>query len=247
MNYMQSPYSMPPVVKNLLIINVLVFLACIVFYSTLDIRIDKFLGLNYFGNGNFQFYQIVTYMFLHSYPNPSHIFFNMFALYMFGRTLESVWGSKRFLFFYLVTGIGAALIQEAVYAIRIYQIASQLPPELVNIVKNEGAEVLEQGKNYTNDLMGRLNILRNTVTVGASGSIYGLLLAFGMLFPNTIIMLMIPPIPLKAKYMVILFALVSLWLGISGRMQSVAHFAHLGGMLFGFFLIWRWKKKGNLY
>jgi len=244
---MQSPYSMPPVVKNLLIINVLVFLACIVFYSTLDIRIDKFLGLNYFGNGNFQFYQIVTYMFLHSYPNPSHIFFNMFALYMFGRTLESVWGSKRFLFFYLVTGIGAALIQEAVYAIRIYQIASQLPPELVNIVKNEGAEVLEQGKNYTNDLMGRLNILRNTVTVGASGSIYGLLLAFGMLFPNTIIMLMIPPIPLKAKYMVIIFALVSLWLGISGRMQSVAHFAHLGGMLFGFFLIWRWKKKGNLY
>jgi len=244
---MQSPYSMPPAVKNLLIVNILFFIACIVFKSTLGISLEKYLGLSFLTNDNFKIYQFVTYMFLHDYPNPMHIFFNMFALYMFGRTLEMVWGTKRFLLFYFITGIGAGLIQEVVFAIGIYQNSIKLTPELVALVKNEGYGILQQNLNYANEYMGKLNRLYNTVTVGASGSIYGLLLAFGMLFPNTVLMLMFPPIPLKAKYMVIAFAAISLWLGISGRVQGVAHFAHLGGMLFGFFLIWRWKKKGNLY
>ena len=247
MNYMQSPYSMPPAVKNLLIVNVLFFLACIVFKSTFDIPIEKYLGLHIPIAEDFYIFQFVTYMFLHAYPEPTHIFFNMFALFMFGRTIESIWGTKRFLLFYFVTGIGAGLIQELVYTIRILQLTSQLSPELVEMVKNEGGALLQQNLNYANETLGNLNKLLHTVTVGASGAIYGLLLAFGMMFPNSIIMLMIPPIPMKAKYMVIIFAVISLGLGITGKQPSVAHFAHLGGMLFGFFMIRHWKKTGNMY
>ena len=229
MNFGQSPYSMPPVVKNLLIINVLFFLASIVFDRVLGIRIADYLGLHIPMADNFHIFQFVTYMFLHAYPSPSHIFFNMFALFMFGRMLETVWGSKRFLIYYFVTGMGAGIIQELTWFFELREIIF-LDPEYFRM---NGIE--------------KEIFLNRFITVGASGAVFGLLLAFGMLFPNAELMLIFPPIALKAKYFVMIYGAVELFLGVSGRMDSVAHFAHLGGMLFGFFLIRHWKKTGNMY
>ena len=250
MNFGQSPYSMPPVVKNLLIINVLFFLASFVFDRILGIRISDFLGLHVPLAQNFHIHQFVTYMFLHAYINFStgsiiltHIFFNMFALFMFGRMLESVWGSKRFLMYYFFTGTGAGLINIIVAFIRIKSAEANIDPELVAMVYRDGADVLSQGKNYTDAALGQLNLLINTTTVGASGAVYGILLAFGMLFPNMPLYMIPFPFPIKAKYMVIGYGVLELYLGLANRpLDNVAHFAHLGGMLFGIFLIRYWRK-----
>ena len=192
----------PPVIKNLLIINALVFLATsllpvgdrLVHYGALS------LGVPWFHT-----YQYVTYMFIHA--NFEHLFFNMFALWMFGRTLEYRLGSQRFLIYYMVCGIGAALIQYGVA-----QLLGELPMFLV----------------------------------GASGAVMGLLLAFGVLYPNATIMLLIPPIPMKAKWFVIIYAVIELFLGWRGVGQ-VAHFAHVGGMVWGLLLLYYWKRRGTLY
>ncbi len=198
-----NPYSkMPPVVKNLLIINVLVFMAM----KMLPVgdQITQWAALS-LGTPWFHTYQYITYMFLHA--NLEHLFFNMFALWMFGRTLEYELGSQRFLIYYLACGIGAALVQ--------YGIAW---------------------------LMGELPLF----LVGASGAVMGLLLAFGVMHPNATIMLLIPPIPMKAKWFVIIYAVIELFLGWRGVGQ-VAHFAHVGGMLWGWALLYYWKKRGEIY
>ena len=232
---------LPPVVKNLLIINFLFFVATIAFQRFWGIDLKETLGLHYFESERFHPYQIFTYMFMHA--NFSHILFNMFALWMFGAVIENYWGGKRFLVYYLITGIGAGLVQEAVYGIRIYQIISQLTPDMVYIVKNEGLNLLLQNKNYSFPLMGNLNLLLNTGTVGASGSVFGLLLAFGMMFPNSLIYLYFL-FPIKAKWFVIGYGAIELWQGIANQSgDNVAHFAHLGGMLFGIILILLWRKK----
>ena len=234
---------LPPVVKNLLIINGLFFLATVAFEKIFNIRLSDILGLHYFQSELFYPHQLITYMFMHG--DIGHIFFNMFALWMFGSTIENYWGGKRFLIYYLITGIGAGLVQEAVYGIRIYQIMSQLPPELVDVVKNEGLAIWQQQQNYTQELMGNLNALLNSGTVGASGSVFGLLLAFGMMFPNTMIYLYML-FPIKAKWFVIGYGVLELWLGIANRSgDNVAHFAHLGGMLFGIILILMWQKRNR--
>ena len=193
---------MPPVVKNLLIINVLVFMAM----KMLPVgdQITQWAALS-LGTPWFHTYQYITYMFLHA--NLEHLFFNMFALWMFGRTLEYELGSQRFLIYYLACGIGAALVQ--------YGIAW---------------------------LMGELPLF----LVGASGAVMGLLLAFGVMHPNATIMLLIPPIPMKAKWFVIIYAVIELFLGWRGVGQ-VAHFAHVGGMLWGWALLYYWKKRGEIY
>lgn len=233
--------NIPPVTKNIIIINVLFFLATVVAErSGLDLY--KYLGLHYFTSSNFNPIQFITYMFMHG--DFSHIFFNMFAVFMFGVTLEQVWGSKRYLIYYFITGIGAALIQELVCGIRIHDLMGHLPAEAMDIVKKEGVKLIEQDKNYVDSMLGSLNALVNSPTVGASGSVFGILLAFGMLFPNSSIFVMFIPIPIKAKYFVIFYGLLELYLGFANHSgDNVAHFAHLGGMLFGFFLIKYWRKK----
>lgn len=230
--------SIPPITKNLIIVNALFWFASI----ALPFDLNKYLGLYYFSSKEFNPAQFISYMFMHG--SFSHVFFNMFAVFMFGRTLEMVWGAKRYLIFYVITGLGAALTQELVCAVRIHQVVSQVPLEAFDIIKNEGRALLEQGKNYADPAMGELNLLFNTPTVGASGAVFGLLLAFGMLFPNAEIFVMFIPIPVKAKYFVILYGIVELYFGIANYSgDNVAHFAHLGGMLFGFFLIRYWRKK----
>lgn len=164
---------------------------------------------------------------------------------MFGPQIEWALGSKRFLFYYLSCGIGAALVQEGVYAIMIQKYAAFFTPDQFEEIIHEGAAALHKHMNFTNPTYAALNLLVNGSTVGASGAIYGVLLAFGMLYPNREIMLLIPPMPLKAKWLVIGYGVIELVLGLSSRGDGVAHFCHLGGMIFGVLIILYWKKKGT--
>lgn len=245
MNY-RPALNMPPVVKNLILANVLFYLVTMVLKQT-GTDLYPILGLHFPLSEKFGLHQFFTYMFMHSSQGIGHIFFNMFALFMFGRVLESVWGPKRFLLYYLVTGVGAAVLQTVVTYVEYQSIVNKLTPDEVAYIREVGTNIWAEGKNFTDILPGKLNALLNTPTVGASGAVFGILLAFGMLFPNTELMLLFPPIPIKAKYFVIGYGVLELIFGVTGIQGSVAHFAHLGGMLFGFFMIRYWNKNSNRF
>ena len=231
--------NIPTVTKNIIIINILFWIATVIM-TRLDLT--SLLGLHYPAARDFRLYQIITYMFMHA--SLGHIFFNMFAIYMFGRILESVWGPRRFLTYYMITGIGAGLINILVAYIRIKAVEAGLDAESIAVVYSEGAEVLGQRSNYTNPMLAQLNILINTTTVGASGAVFGVLLAFGMLFPNMPLYIIPFPFPIKAKYMVIGYGIIELFAGIANfSFDNIAHFAHLGGMLFGIVLVIYWRNK----
>jgi membrane associated rhomboid family serine protease len=228
---------LPPVVKNLLIINGIMYLATVVF-ETRGIDLAEILGLRFFTARNFEIWQPITYMFMHG--SFGHLFFNMFALWMFGASLENTWGTNRFLLYYMVCGIGAGLIQMLVIGLQINSLSHVLSPETIQMIRENGLQILNENKNYLGE-MGEFNRALNTVTVGASGSVFGLLLAFGMMYPNSVIYIYFL-LPLKAKWFVIFYGALELLLGFTGTNDGVAHFAHLGGMLFGFFLILYWNK-----
>ena len=217
---------LPVVVKNLLIINGILFLADLAL-ARFGIDLNSILGLHFFMASDFKPFQLLTYMFMHG--NFSHLFFNMFALWMFGNTLENIWGPKRFLLYYILCGLGAGLIQEGVQYIEYITKLSQY-----------------QMVNTGNGLIPMSQYLNLMTTVGASGAIYGLLLAFGMMFPNSMIYLYFF-VPIKAKWFVIGYAVIELMTGIFSSGDQVAHFAHLGGMLVGLVILLIWKKKGRLY
>lgn len=236
---------MPPVIKNLLIINVLMFLGTMIVESKFNIDLNKILGLYYPGSELFKPYQIVTYMFMHG--GFTHILFNMFALWMFGSAIENIWGSKRFFIYYFVTGIGAALVNFFIFYLRLTYFEMHISPELINEIQQEGLKLLQQGMNYSDEYAGGFNIFynfsMNAPTVGASGAVFGLLLAFGMMFPNSMIYVYFA-IPVKAKWFVIIYGAIELYSGIANNPgDNVAHFAHLGGMLFGLILILIWKNR----
>ncbi|MDP3463932.1 MAG: rhomboid family intramembrane serine protease [Bacteroidales bacterium] len=277
-HYQPSKFQvLPPVVKNLLIINGLFFLATITFDRSFNIDLTNILGLHYIFATDFMPYQFVSYMFMHG--GFAHILFNMFALWMFGNALENVWGPGRFLTYYLVTGIGAGIV----YLIWIH---FQLAPTINQIDNFLSTHDIEALASFTsthtfsiNEFSGSiwnefrlfqqhirtLSInpdnaeamqgtirfmadykefyLNQSVVVGASGAVFGILLAFGMMFPNTVIYLYFA-IPIKAKYFVMIYGAFELFEGVMNRPgNNVAHFAHLGGMLFGYILIRYWKKK----
>jgi membrane associated rhomboid family serine protease len=238
--------NMPPVVKNLILANVVFFLITIVLKQS-GTDLYPILGLHFPLSEKFKLHQFFTYMFMHSSQGIGHIFFNMFALYMFGRVLESVWGPKRFLTFYLVTGIGAAVLHMVVTYFEYQSLIGKMSPDQIAYVKEVGYQIWSEGRNFSDPLAGKLNAILNTPTVGASGAVFGILLGFGMLFPNTELMLLFPPIPIKAKYFVVGYGALELFFGVSGIQGSVAHFAHLGGMLFGYFLIKYWNKNSNRF
>lgn len=215
---------LPPVVKNLLIINFVFYLATIAFDYVWHVDLAQYLGLHYIGASDFRPYQFVTYMFMHG--NFAHIFFNMFALWMFGNSIENAWGPKRFLIFYMVCGIGAGLTQELVQYIQLRDLV-----ENYQYVKLNGQSI---------PVDDYLNML---TTVGASGAVYGILLAFGMMWPDSRIYIYFA-IPIKAKWFVIIYGLLELFSGFSS-VDNVAHFAHVGGMLWGFLLILYWRHKDN--
>lgn len=236
--------NIPPAVKVILLINVVMFLLTLLAAATSNIDLNRILGLYFFKSDLFKPYQVVTHMFMHG--GWMHILFNMYALWLFGQVIERVWGTKKFFIYYFVTGLGAVVLHSFVEYLRYISITSGMAPEAVHMVLTQGAEVLASSKNYVNSDLGQLNLLFHTPTVGASGAIFGLLLAFGMLFPNTELYLMFIPIPVKAKYFVIGYGVLELGMGLNNATSdNVAHFAHLGGMLFGFILIKIWQKKKN--
>lgn len=220
--------SIPPVTKNLIIINLLIWVASLVL-PRVGIDLVQLLGLHFPGAKDFRLYQIITYMFMHDTHSFGHVFFNMFAVYMFGRVLENVWGAKRYIIFYLVTGIGAGLVQELVWFYSLHDVVFSAQ-DMINV---NGVRLMEKSE-----------FLNLFITIGASGAVFGILLAFGMLFPNVPLYIMFIPVPVKAKYFVVGYGLIELFMGVANfGGDSVAHFAHLGGMLFGYFLIRYWKKK----
>ena len=249
MNNSRSSFAgnLPPVTLNIIIINVIVWLAQVVFLRQ-GIDLTDMFGLHYVESKGFRIYQLVTYMFLHDTGSFMHVFSNMFAVFMFGRTLEHVWGSKRYLSFYMITGIGAALVQMLVVFLRIQSLKSGMSLEAIEEVYSQGYRFLQQNMNYVPDAQGSLNLLLNSVTVGASGAVFGILLAFGMLFPNAELFIIPIPFPIKAKWFVIGYGVFELFFGIGNFSgDNVAHFAHLGGMLFGIFMILYWRKKDKAH
>lgn len=264
--------GIPPVVLNLLIINILLFFGTSMLGNS-GLDLTRILALYYPGSDLFRPHQFITHMFMHG--NTMHLFFNMFALWMFGRVLESVWGPKRFITYYFITGLGAAALHTFVLWLQFNNMAGDAQA-LINTLSPEGfaqfvkdnfpalqsrlsgfiaqwaetpmnPQALAQAESYIRDMV-RLKL--DVPTVGASGAVFGVLLAFGMLFPNTRLVLLFPPIPIKAKWFVLGYGAIELFAGLSNQAgDNVAHFAHLGGMIFGFFLIkfWNKTKRNNFY
>ena len=214
--------SIPPVTRNIIFINILVMIMASLNGEFMYENFSLFYPTSPF----FKPWQIVTHMFMHG--GFWHIFFNMYTLFIFGCVLERMWGPKKFLFYYFVTGLGAALLHTGVQAI-------------------EMQVYMQQAAEGSTAAISAIHALKMTPTVGASGAIYGVLLGYAMLFPDSVLTLIFPPISLKAKWFVMIFAGIELFTGVFGRGGSVAHFAHLGGMLFGWLVIMYWKKKHTLY
>ncbi|MCX6272362.1 MAG: rhomboid family intramembrane serine protease [Bacteroidetes bacterium] len=270
---------LPPVVKNILIINLIFFLATFAVGKSFNIDLNDKLGLHYFGSSKFQPYQLITYMFMHF--DIWHIFFNMFAVWMFGSAIENTWGGKRFLTYYLVTGIGAAITHYAVmYFVDIQPIVvhidhyldnpslasfnefinsgyftsnlsaelqfkyAELVPQYNHLLTTDPDGALRSATDFV--LLYKREFLNAPVVIGASGAVFGVLLAFGMLFPNSLIYIYFM-IPIKAKWFVIIYGALELYMGVTGTESNVAHFAHLGGMIFGFLLIRLWHKRTHSF
>ena len=262
-----------PAVKILLILNIVMYFLSMFIDSRMHVDTAHLLGLHLPQSVFWRPWQYVTHMFMHG--SFGHLFFNMFALFMFGRILESVWGTKRFIIYYFVTGLGAAALhslvswyglhnmQEQFYAfqstpdagvfaefVRSHVSNPRLLSELMQFVDAwnaapANAQFAGQAEYY---MQGIIQAYANAPTIGASGAVFGILLAFGMLFPNTELYLMFIPIPIKAKYFVLLYGAAELFFGLQNSVgDNVAHFAHLGGMLFGFFLILYWRKHSKKF
>ena len=214
--------GMPAAVKNIIFINVIVMLMT----SLKENFMYETFALFYPTSPFFHWWQPVTHMFMHG--GFWHLFFNMYTLFIFGSVLERVWGTKKFLIFYFVTGLGAALIHTGVEWL-------QMQSWLAKAAEGSTAA------------MTSIHLMKMTPTVGASGAIYGVLMGYAMLYPDSMLTLMFLPISLKAKWFVLIFAAIELFTGVTGTGGGIAHFAHLGGLIFGFLLIWYWKKNHTLY
>ena len=214
--------NLPTAVKNIIMINILVM---VMTSLNENFMVEKF-ALFYPTSPFFHWWQPVTHMFMHG--GFWHIFFNMYTLFIFGTILERVWGTKKFLVFYFITGLGAALVHTGVEWLQMQYWMGQAADGSMAALKS-------------------IHTLKMTPTVGASGAIYGVLMGYAMLYPDSIMTLIFPPVSLKAKWFVLIFAGIELLTGVTGTGGGIAHFAHLGGLIFGFLLIMYWKKRGTLY
>jgi membrane associated rhomboid family serine protease len=232
--------NLPKAVKNIIIINVLIMLAT---YMKQSLMVTKF-ALWFPASPYFEFWQPVSYLFMHG--DFLHLFFNMYTLFIFGSVLERVWGAKKFLIFYFVTGIGAATVHMGVQWLQYSStleslcMSSEAASAFAETLARDGFVNAPLGFEYVRDVLF-------TPTVGASGSIYGILMGYAMLYPDSVMRLIFPPVAMKAKWFVLIFAGLELLLGVSSSGGGIAHFAHLGGLIFGFILILYWKKTRQLY
>lgn len=256
--------NIPPVVKNLIAVNIILFLAAFILPSVLirfgiNLDLNDVLGMHYWESTHFNPAQLITYAFMHG--GFMHIFFNMFALYMFGSVLEQVWGGRKFFLYYIVAAIGAALVQQIVWTVEFRPLLSAMNEVIATgkmdaLISHEGAlrslfrfnDLNSVSPDLVKQMKEAMLNSPDFITVGASGSVFGLLLAFGWLFPNQPLYIMFIPIPIKAKFFVVIYGLIELFQGVANFTgDNVAHFAHLGGMLFGILLLLYWKKKNTLY
>ena len=214
--------GIPTAIKHIIIINVLMMLLTLMRENFMYETFALFYPTSPF----FHWWQPVTHMFMHG--GFWHLFFNMYTLFIFGSVLERVWGTKKFLVFYFVTGLGAALVHTGVEWVQMQSLISKAA---------EGSSAA----------MASIHAMKMTPTVGASGAIYGVLMGYAMLYPDSVLTLILPPISLKAKWFVLIFAAIELLTGVTGTGGGIAHFAHLGGLIFGFLLMWYWKKNNTLY
>lgn len=246
MGFSDSFRNMPGVTKNLLIINVAIWIIMALMHPV-RLFLEQYGALYYFTSESFLPTQLITYMFIHA--NFMHLFFNMFALFMFGVTMERVLGGPKFLFYYISCGLGAALVQEGVFALMIHNYASvfENASSVTSLLRHTmvtNTELYNIGISPDEPVIYTLYSLFHTPVIGASGAIFGILLAFGFMFPNVRLYLIFPPIPIKAKVFVLIYAGLELCLGIyNSQADTVAHFAHLGGMLFGLLILLYWRKK----
>lgn len=250
-NYQPTNPNLPPVVKNLIIINVLAWIASITL-PRIGFDVIDWCGLHYWESEKFNVAQLVTYMFLHDTSSISHLFFNMFGVWMFGKNIEMLWGPKKFLIFYFVSGIGAGIIQQLAWMY-------SLSPAIEAFNQYATTRDIQLLMPYLNNLTEHTHIplsqlwalkeqlLNVPVTVGASGALFGILLGFAVLFPQARMVLLFFPVPVRAPYFVALYAIAELFMGVSSHGDGIAHFAHLGGMIFAAVLLFFWKKKGDLY
>ena len=238
--------NLPPVTKNLLIVNIIIWLA-MALVPSLSHLLEAYGALYYFTSDQFLPSQLITYMFIHA--NFTHLFFNMWALFMFGVMMERVLGSQKFLFYYVSCGLGAALVQEGAFALMINHYSglfadSGAVRSLLSHSTVTNGQLMALGISPIEPAIHSLFGLYHTPTIGASGAIFGILLAYGYMFPNMRIYMIIPPMPIKARTFVIIYAVIELALGVyNSQADTVAHFAHLGGMLAGLLLLIYWRKK----
>lgn len=256
--------AIPPVVKNLLLINVILWLATLALPRILAASVPNFdlsdlLGMHYWSADRFRIWQLLSYMFMHSTGGITHLFFNMFALFMFGVNLERLWGSRRFLIFYIATGVGAAVVQQLIWTMEFQPLLSAI----TEAARSNSTEILipYEAKlrtilHFPNlsifdpaSLLHMKQVLANApLTVGASGAVFGMLFAFGWLFPQAKMMFLFIPYPIPARIFVAIYAVIELFLGVANFSgDNVAHFAHLGGMLFGWLIILYWRKCKRIY
>lgn len=231
--------NLPPAVKNIIIINALIMVMMTLKESFM---LENF-ALYFPASPFFRIWQPLTYMFMHG--GFGHLFFNMYSLFIFGSVLERVWGTKKFLLFYFVTGLGAALVH---FGVQWIQYGSALATYGLSL-NDASALAQEVARNIQAgaDRIPIWSLSLFTPTVGASGAIYGVLMGYAMLYPDSVLTLLFPPVSLKAKWFVLIFAAIELALGVFGTRAGIAHFAHLGGLIFGFILIMYWKKRHTLY
>ncbi|WP_206365222.1 rhomboid family intramembrane serine protease [Sphingobacterium corticibacterium] len=234
--------NLTPVVKNLLIINVVCFIGSLIFAQA-----PLLFGVYYPDSPFFEVWQVVTYMFMHDNQGFAHIFFNMFSLVMFGPIIEQVLGSKRFLNFYLICGFGALILQYGVQAAEVYNIAGTI--RVADHLRFDMVSgYVSTNLDITQSELQTLASIYRTPLVGASGAIYGLLLAFAYLFPNMSLYLFFIPVPIKAKYFIPVLILIEIYLGFSKFGGSIAHLAHVGGALFAYLLLKIWRiRRGSMY
>lgn len=241
--------DIPQVTKNLLILNVLMFILTY-FFQTKGIQLNDLLGAHYVNSPLFKPYQVITYFFMHG--GIMHIFFNMFALVMFGGFLEKLWGPKRFFILYVAAAIGAFALYNAIGVFEIMSLRKQLGPELsaIGMDLHHIDGLLMEGKYYPNvsEALDKYSIMCLTPMVGASGAIFGIMAAFAILFPNTELMLLFPPIPIKAKYLIGGYFVYELYRSIyQVEGDNVAHLAHVGGAVVGAILVLVWRRNRNQF
>ena len=246
--------NIPQVTKNLLLLNVMLYIVSL-FLASNGLDLGQYLGARYINSTLFKPYQIITHMFMHDLDSPFHILFNMLLLVMFGAHLERLWGPKRFFIFYFASGLGAFLLYNSIGVWELMELKKSLISMgydldvLNHKITNNYLEDIEIKMPYHREALQQYYNLTVSNMVGASGALFGVLAGFGVLFPNTQLMLLFPPIPIKAKYLIGAYLFFEIYSSISGPQDNIAHLAHVGGALVGIALVLYWRKtdRQNFY